>query len=207
MKAAEDDKVDIMELLLKHRAEPDAMSRRGRTALSFAAAPSNERVENRRRESSMGALRLLLSLDEVWVLREDLSGMTARARAMKEHRGEAANLLAQAEGRCHTSKFGNESRQRERERSRRRGEDKRRPSVTFGLREGDRPSSSAQAPGTADSSDKESSADGSLQGDELAEADCESAQEDSRVAPDGTGTPTGAGRPHPPEVPPPPQPP
>ena len=92
MKAAEDDKVEIMELLLKHRAEPDAMNRRGRTALSFAAAPSNERVENRRRESSMGELRLLLSLDEVWILREDLSGMTARARAMKEHRSEAANL-------------------------------------------------------------------------------------------------------------------
>ena len=112
-KAAEDDKVEIMKMLLKYRAEPDAMNHRGRTALSFAAAPSNERGENRRRGSSMGALRLLLSLEEVWVLREDLSGMTARARAMREHRCEAANLLAQAEGRCYTSSFGNESRQEE----------------------------------------------------------------------------------------------
>ena len=212
MKAAEDDKVDIMKLLLKYRAEPDAMNYRGRTALSFAAAPSNERRENRRRESSLDALRLLLSLEEVWVLREDLSGMTARARAMGENRHEAADLLARAEGRCFTSSIGNAQE----------------PGQTDGSDEESSAAGTLQGDGMAEI--------GSCAAvDDTPSGSDESTQEELRVAPDAgptrrwaweggrnpksarileggaeadvgdaTGAPTCAGKPRPPEGPPPP---
>ena len=122
MKAAENNDVKIMELPLERGAEPDATNRKGRTALSFAAAPSNRRADNGRRETAaMNALGFLLAMPEVWILREDSGGLTARARAVKEDRFDAAGLLEHAEEQLHRSRLRKRPHQGAREGGRRRG--------------------------------------------------------------------------------------
>ena len=58
MKAAEEGHVDIIQLLLSRGVDIEATNRKGRTALSFAAAPSKRDTE--RRETPTAAIRLLL---------------------------------------------------------------------------------------------------------------------------------------------------
>jgi len=96
MKAAEVNRVDIMRLLLEGRADIAAVSNRGRTALSFAAAPSNAREDNRRRPTAIDAVQLLLS-QGADVLQRDKDGMTAEDRARAERRWDAVAILAEAE--------------------------------------------------------------------------------------------------------------
>ena len=128
MKAAENNDVKIMELLLERGAEPDATNRKGRTALSFAAAPSNRRSDNGRRETAaMNALGYLLTMPEVWILRVDCAGNTARERAIKEDRFDAAGLLEHAEELLRSGRRRKRPHQGAREGGRHRGKGSREP--------------------------------------------------------------------------------
>ena len=82
MKAAEEDQVEIMKLLLESRADMEVANRKGRTAVSFAAAPSMER------KTACGTLRLLLKAGAK-IDTKDVSGMTAKEWATKEKRESA----------------------------------------------------------------------------------------------------------------------
>ena len=95
MKAAEDNRVDIMRLLLAHQADIAAESKRGRTALSFAAAPSNIREDNRRRPTAIDAMHLLLSYG-AQLTQRDRTGATACDRARAERRWDAVDILLRA---------------------------------------------------------------------------------------------------------------
>lgn len=90
MKAAEEDRLPLMEELLSRRADLEAANRRGRTALSFAAAPS------RGRAAALGALRLMLERGADFS-RKDADGLTARQRATREHRQDAVEVFDEFE--------------------------------------------------------------------------------------------------------------
>ena len=79
MKAAEEGHVEIMESLLDRGADIEAVNKKGRTALSFAACPSQKR------ETSVKALRLLLECNAD-VGHSDRWGMTVHDRAVSEKR-------------------------------------------------------------------------------------------------------------------------
>ena len=85
MKAAEEDLVDIMKLLLDGNADMNATNRKGRTALSFAAAPSMKR------RTACRTLKLLLESGAEDT--EDHQGLTAKARARKEKRLDALEIF------------------------------------------------------------------------------------------------------------------
>ena len=91
MKAAEEDYVQIVALLLGTKAtDIEATNNKGRTALSFAAAPSKKGYE--RRDSACQALRLLLAHGASCNHR-DVSERTARERAVEEKRQDAINII------------------------------------------------------------------------------------------------------------------
>ena len=90
MKAAEEDKVAIMKLLMERKADVEAVNNRGRNALSFAAAPSKNRP------TATAALKLLLECGAS-VSQRDRSGKTAKDHAREEHREEAVEMIAEAE--------------------------------------------------------------------------------------------------------------
>ena len=85
MKAAEEDLVDIMRLLLDRNADMNVTNRKGRTALSFAAAPSMKR------RTACKTLRLLLDFGARDT--QDDQGLTAKARANKEQRSDALAIF------------------------------------------------------------------------------------------------------------------
>ena len=86
MKAAETDHVDIMKLLLQANANMRATNKKGRAALSFAAAPSMGK------KTACRTLKLLLEWDAD-VNQEDDEGFTARDRATREHRSDALAIF------------------------------------------------------------------------------------------------------------------
>ena len=86
MKAAEENAVDILQMLLDKKANIEACNRKGRTALSFAAAPSMN--GKTRRATSVAALQFLLK-NGADAKRADNNGLTARDHAIKEVRLEA----------------------------------------------------------------------------------------------------------------------
>jgi len=86
MKAAEEGHVGIMELLLERSVDLEATNKKGRTALSFAAAPS------RGRSIPAAALRMLLERGADAAHKDD-DGLTAKARAKREKREEAVAIL------------------------------------------------------------------------------------------------------------------
>ena len=86
MKAAEEGLVDIARLLLENKADMEATNKKGRTALSFAAAPSMNGTKPR--ATAVEVLRLLLT-SGADAAKQDDRGMTARARAEKEKREDA----------------------------------------------------------------------------------------------------------------------
>ena len=86
MKAAETDHVDIMKLLLQANADIHATNKKGRAALSFAAAPSMGK------ETACRTLELLLKWSAD-VNQEDYEGFTARDRARREHRSDALTFF------------------------------------------------------------------------------------------------------------------
>ena len=85
MKAAEEDLVDIMRLLLDGNADMNVTNRKGRTALSFAAAPSMKR------RTACRTLALLLESGAKDT--KDDQGLTAKARARKEQRSSALAIF------------------------------------------------------------------------------------------------------------------
>ena len=91
MKAAEEDQVEIMKLLLESRADMEVANRKGRTAVSFAAAPSMER------KTACGTLRLLLQAGAK-IDTKDVTGMTAKQWATKEKRESALQMFCEFEG-------------------------------------------------------------------------------------------------------------
>ena len=90
MKAAEEDQETILRLLLDRKCDTEAVNSKGRTALSFAAAPSWYRP------TAASALQLLLDRGaDVW--QKDNTGMTAKDRARKEMQMEAVTMIEEAE--------------------------------------------------------------------------------------------------------------
>ena len=76
--------------MLNHRADVEMVNAKGRTALSFAAAPSDKR------KTPMTTLKVLLERGADFST-EDNEGNTPRKRAEKEKRFEAVKLLKQYE--------------------------------------------------------------------------------------------------------------
>lgn len=86
MKAAEEGVVNIMKVLLQHRADIEAANKKGRTALSFAAAPS------RHRATPTEAIKTLL-VHNADPYRKDMAGLTPKARAHREKRADAVLIF------------------------------------------------------------------------------------------------------------------
>ena len=86
MKAAEENEAAIMRLLLQHKADIDVANRKGRTALSFAVAPSMKR------KTACDTLKLLLE-HKADPGQKDEMGLTAKARALRRKREGALAIL------------------------------------------------------------------------------------------------------------------
>ena len=90
MKASEEGHVVIQRLLIEHNADLEVTNRKGRSALSFAAAPSNQRP------TPVESLRVLLD-SGADIVRKDMFGQTAKERAQREKRTEATKVLKEYE--------------------------------------------------------------------------------------------------------------
>ena len=88
MKAAEEGFVEGMVLLLEANVNIEAVNRKGRSALSFAAAPSMKRKHN------LDAVRILLEKGADADRRDD-NKQTAKERAAAERRVEVVTLIEQ----------------------------------------------------------------------------------------------------------------
>jgi hypothetical protein len=89
MKAAEGGDEGIVSQLLLQSVDMDAVNNKGRTAMSFAATPSN-----RAWPSKIGVLRLLLNIGADFSILDD-GGYTAESRARKEERWDAVHEFEQ----------------------------------------------------------------------------------------------------------------
>ena len=91
MKASEEGHEDIMRLLLNTgKIDIEAANRKNRTALSFAAAPSND--GSTPRIASVAAIHLLLQ-SGAKTNRKDVTGATAKDRATRENRLDAVAVF------------------------------------------------------------------------------------------------------------------
>ena len=90
MKSAEEGKVEIMRMLLANNVDLEAINKNGRTALSFAAAPSNNGSEVR--PTPVATLRLLLE-SGAKTQHKDATGVTAKGRAVREKRYDAVAIF------------------------------------------------------------------------------------------------------------------
>jgi hypothetical protein len=90
MKAAEEGAVEAMRMLLDKKADIEASNRKGRTALSFAASPSNDGTT--RRPTPVSCLRLLLERGAD-AKRKDERGISPKDYAMKDKRDDAIAIL------------------------------------------------------------------------------------------------------------------
>ena len=90
MKSAEEGAVEIMCMLLAKSVDLEARNKKGRTALSFAAAPSNNGSEVR--PTPVATLRLLLESGAKTQCK-DVMGRTAKDRAVHEKRDDAVAIL------------------------------------------------------------------------------------------------------------------
>ena len=90
MKAAEEGAVEAMRMLLDKKADIEAFNRKGRTALSFAAAPSNDGTT--RRPTPVSCLRLLLERGAD-AKRKDKRGISPKDYAIKDKRDDAIAVL------------------------------------------------------------------------------------------------------------------
>ena len=79
MKAAEENQIEIMQMLIACRADLDVANNKGRTALSFAADPSMKRP------TAIGTLKLLLEA-RADTTRKDATGLTPKARCKRNAR-------------------------------------------------------------------------------------------------------------------------
>ena len=88
MKAAEEGALECVRLLLDNKANIEAANRKGRTALSFAAAPSMRNDDRTPRPTPIQCLRLLLERGAE-PRRKDEQGKTAKDRAVMAKRDDA----------------------------------------------------------------------------------------------------------------------
>ena len=86
MKASEEGNEEVMKMLLEKRVDVDVANRKGRTALSFAAAPSHR--DGTPRPTAVAAIRLLLQ-SGADATKKDKTGATAKDRAEREKRHDA----------------------------------------------------------------------------------------------------------------------
>mmetsp|Transcript_59365 Transcript_59365/g.165771 ORF Transcript_59365/g.165771 Transcript_59365/m.165771 type:complete len:243 (-) Transcript_59365:158-886(-) len=86
MKAAEEGHCEIVAMLLDHRANLEAGNHKGRTVLSFAAAPSMGR------RPSMTTLSFLLQA-RADLEKRDARGETARARALRDGQTQSVDAI------------------------------------------------------------------------------------------------------------------
>ena len=90
MKAAEQDDEVVLQMLLNKKVNMEATNNRGRTALSFAAVPSNSGDE--RRKTAVGAIRLLLENGADPKRKAD-NGRTPKEMAARGKRLEAVRIF------------------------------------------------------------------------------------------------------------------
>ena len=90
IKAAEEGVVNILKALVKAKADKEAVNKNGRSALSFAAAPSNNRA------TPVEALKYLLEIG-CDISHEDKGGKTAKSRAKMEKRSDAVEVIEEFE--------------------------------------------------------------------------------------------------------------
>ena len=88
MKAAEEGAFECVQLLLDKKANVEAANKKGRTALSFAAAPSLRSPNMTQRPISTDVIYLLLG-HGANAARRDESGKTAQDHAEKAKRYDA----------------------------------------------------------------------------------------------------------------------
>ena len=86
MKASERDQIYLMQMLLERKANIEASNKKGRTAVSFAAAPSAKR------KTAVGALRLLLE-NGADAKRRCIRGYTPKDYAVNEGRDDAIHIF------------------------------------------------------------------------------------------------------------------
>ena len=86
MKASEEGNEEVMRMLLDMKVDVEAANRKGRTALSFAAAPSHD--GSTPRPTAVAAIRLLLQ-SGVDANKRDVTGATAKDWAAREKRDDA----------------------------------------------------------------------------------------------------------------------
>ena len=101
MKAAEEGHCHIAELLLDHGADIEATNRKGRSALSFAAAPSSgDWYRGRRgRVAHVSMVKLLVERGaNMW--KQDDAKLTPRKRAELERQTESVDILKELEQQC-----------------------------------------------------------------------------------------------------------
>ena len=88
MKAAEEGYIEVTQMLLARRCNLEAVNKTGRTALSFAAAPSMGRQPN------LTVLQILLQAGAN-IDHKDVRGETAKSRAIRDaHHASAAAIDA-----------------------------------------------------------------------------------------------------------------
>lgn len=90
MKASEEGNEEVMRMLLDKKVDVEAANRKGRTALSFAAAPSND--GSTPRPTAVAAIRLLLQ-SGADAKKKDVTGVTAKDRAAREKREDAVAVF------------------------------------------------------------------------------------------------------------------
>lgn len=90
MKAAEENCIEVMRMLLEKKVDIEVSNRKGRTALSFAAAPSDNLKTPR--ATAVGTLRLLLE-SGADAKRKDERGLTPKDYATKDNRDDALAIF------------------------------------------------------------------------------------------------------------------
>ena len=90
MKASEEGSVDIVKMFLEKGVDVEASNKKGRTALSFAAAPSNN--GSTRRSTPTEVLRVLLQ-HGADTKRADVRGMTPKDHAVLMKRNDALAIF------------------------------------------------------------------------------------------------------------------
>jgi len=90
MKAAEENHKEILGLLIEKKCDIEAENQKGRTALSFAAAPSND--GSRRRSTPVDTLRLLLE-SRANPEHKNVYGMTPKQIAEQQMRTDSVAIF------------------------------------------------------------------------------------------------------------------
>ena len=90
MKASEEDNEEVIRMLLNKKVDIEVTNNKGRTALSFAAAPSNN--GSTKRPTAVAAMRLLLQ-NGADAHKVDDQGKTATIRATNDKRDDALAVL------------------------------------------------------------------------------------------------------------------